>query len=446
MDGAAESPGPPPAPRDRRGIFANAGLWATGNGLVSSQLISYLALALGATERTLGWIFAAPQLAGALRLATPWLLARLGSRRTFCRFTYAASAAVLFVLPACAAPGRLPVWGALAALVLLWSTYHLLEYLATVALWAWIGDLTTPATRGQFIGRRERWLLFGRIGGTLATATFSAAWMRSFVDTPHAWLAFVIPTCAGAVAMGLATLPLGVVADVAPREPVAASAMPTLWAPLRQSAYRRLFYFGLWFSLANGLTQAVQTTIPRNVLKWDLWVLLGLATAMRLGQSLVSPWCGRWADRHGSKRLMIASQTLVTLGLLCYYFASPQRPVWLAVAWVLWIAYAGLNVGLPHVMLQLAPHGNAAPGLALFYAATGVTFAIGSIAGGHLAGELATHPQWYAGWPLVASHYDVLILGGVIVRGISALLLCTLHDDAPPATPSPPAALSLHGK
>jgi len=74
----------------RRMAYRNAGLWGSGNGLISGTLVIYLATELGA-------------------------------------------------------PG----------IGLLWCTYHLLEYLGTVALWAWLADLVPLRIRGRFLGRRE---------------------------------------------------------------------------------------------------------------------------------------------------------------------------------------------------------------------------------------------------------------------------------------------------
>jgi len=68
---------------------------------------------------------------------------------------------------------------------------------------------------------------------------------------------------------------------------------------------------------------------------------------MRIGQWGVSPWIGRLADRLGNRPVMIVSQLLVAAGLLFFALATPQHWAWLIGAWVLWVAYAGLNVCLP---------------------------------------------------------------------------------------------------
>ena len=105
-------------------------------------------------------ILAAPRIAGLLRLAAPRLIRWFGSRKRFCLASYALSLAVLALLPACVATRSMgtPTVG-LIVLVVAWCVYHLLEYLGTVALWAWLGDLVPLRIRGRFLGRRERWML-----------------------------------------------------------------------------------------------------------------------------------------------------------------------------------------------------------------------------------------------------------------------------------------------
>ena len=78
---------------------ANAGLWAIGNGLVSTSLVIYLAADLGATGLAVSFILAAPRFAGLLRLGVPALMARVVARKRLCVASYALSALILCVVP-----------------------------------------------------------------------------------------------------------------------------------------------------------------------------------------------------------------------------------------------------------------------------------------------------------------------------------------------------------
>ena len=82
---------------------ANAALWATGNGLVSTLLVIYLAADLGAKGLAVSLILAAPRFAGLLRLGVPALMARLHARKAVCITAYVISSVVLCGVPAVAA-------------------------------------------------------------------------------------------------------------------------------------------------------------------------------------------------------------------------------------------------------------------------------------------------------------------------------------------------------
>ena len=144
--------------------YCNVGLWAVGNGLTSSTLVIYLALELDAPKigLSIGLILAMRHLVGVLRLATPVLIGRIADRKTFCQGAYLLSGLLLLCLPVLSAPGMLRSAGmSLAALVILWTLHHLIQYLATIALFSWLADIAPLVIRGRFFGFRERWLVAG---------------------------------------------------------------------------------------------------------------------------------------------------------------------------------------------------------------------------------------------------------------------------------------------
>lgn len=138
--------------------YWNIGLWAIGNGLTNTTLVIFLALELDAPKLGLGisLILAMPQLAGLLRLATPLLIGRITDRKTFCLGTFFLSGLLLFCLPLAAAPGTFHSAAiSLAALIILWSLHHLMQYLGTIALFSWLADIAPLRIRGRFFGFRH---------------------------------------------------------------------------------------------------------------------------------------------------------------------------------------------------------------------------------------------------------------------------------------------------
>lgn len=406
----------------------NAAIWALGNGLVTSTLIIYLAIELGATRTGLavGLIRATPQLIGVLRLAAPALVGRLAGRKPFCIGAYLLSGLVLLALPWGAAPGRLASADAsMALLVILWGTYHLLEHLGTVALWSWLADLVPERIRGRFLGRRDRWLLTGQIVGMAASGLFTYAWTQHYRGEPHrAWIGYAISAAVGAGVLMMAVVPLaGVPAIVAGRAPTLRSALLQIIIPLKDRRFLRLVAFGAWLAVANSLSVPAQDIYVRRVLEIHLLAILGLQTFLRGGQWGVSPWLGRLADRLGNRPVMAGSLLIVATGPLFYALATPQQPWWIGGAWVVWIAFAGLNVCLPNLLLKLSPVRNNIPYIAVYYAISGLAFAGGNTLSGALADFWGSRRLMLVPGMAPLDYYHAAFLLGWVARSLGLIVL-----------------------
>ena len=461
-------------------------LWGAGNGLVSTTLIVYLAQGLGASKVGLGisLILAAPRIAGLLRMAAPALIAWFGDRKRFCLVAYAASAIVLAGLPWAALPGWIPRGsGPLAMIVALWCLYHLLEFLATVALYCWLADLVPLRIRGRFLGRRERWMLGGQIPAMLFAGVFSYYFKSCLPVGSQSWLtpsaetlSYLIPAMLGAGFLLMAVVPLAAMPHLsvyrrsrratliarlpsvgatagssnsasrvpgktgrstagqassgthAFARPLATGGLRQLVAPFLDRPFLALMLFGCWFSFSNGLTQVAQNIYPKSVLGLSLFTAMALPTGMRLGQLIVSPWLGRVADRWGNRRLMLATLPLVALGPLFFCAATPGRPWWIVGAWVVWIAYAGINVGQPNLMLKLAPRQSSTAYVAAFHAVTGVMVAGSTIAGGCLIDHFSGHHFRLLPGSWNLDLFQAIFLLGAAARLLGMLFLWPLGD------------------
>lgn len=420
--------------RARRLAYRNAALWALGNGLGSSWLLVWLAMDLGARQIGLGLslIRAAPQLAGLLRLGAPAMIGRLAGRKSFCIGAYLASTAVLAALPVLTVPGWLPSAGStLIVLVGLWCTYHLLEYLGTVALWSWLGDLVPQRVRGRFLGRRERWLLVGQSIGMLASGLFVYLWSKHAPPTAgFRWLGYALPLALGTLLMALSVRPLVHMPAVVTGRIVRAGAdLHAMLAPLADRRMRRLLAFGCWFSFFNGLTLPVQDSYLKQSLGLGLAVPLVLTVALRLGQLSVSPRVGRLADRLGNLPVLAVSVPLVAAGPLGYFMATPAQPWWIVGAWLLWIAYVGINVCLPNLLLKLSPRGGNTPYIATYYAVTGLALAASTICGGLLLDAWRGHSFYLPGLG-VQDYWHTAFLLSWIARSLGLVVLLAVIEPA----------------
>lgn len=417
--------------RDIRWTYANALLWALGNGLVSMTLVVYLAIGLGAGGVAIAWLLAAPRFAGVLRVASPAILSsasRFGlGRKAVCLGAFALSALVLTLVPAA-------MWGVapeitsseqsqrIALLAVAWCVYHLLEYIAGVALWSWIGDLYPWRMRSRLIGRRERWLTIGRAIGIGASIGLAVVW-RSWLPADERWQPLAASATVGAVLMLLACVPLGLMTPLASR-PSARPESPwrTLARAIQERPYRRLLAYSSWLGFANGLSASAQAMYPARILGIGYETLQGCRFGMWAGQSAIAPWAGRAVARVGAKRVMLPAQFIAAAGSLCFFLANPDKPWWIAVAYFCWIFWAPINVGLDTLKLNLADARNNAPYLAVFHAASDFTNAFTVLAGGLLYDTLA------AGDSRALRVYAGLFLAGWIARMLAMPLIGRLVE------------------
>ena len=422
--------------RARRLAYWNGALWAIGNGLASTMLVVYLAMEfdIPGIGLWISLILAAPRLAGLLRLVAPAMIGRLADRKRFCLATFLLSALTLCCLPPIVAPGWLPSTAmSVTALVTLWCIYHLLQYLATVALWSWLADIVRPRIRGRFLGHRQRWMVTGQALGMLAAGLFVWGCRQSYPDVPS-WIAYAITAVVGACFMIAALVPLyAVPRAVQSRIARTGASWAALLAPFSDRRFRRLLLFGCYLALSNGVTQMSQNVYPGWELGLGLFVMLSMKTGMRLGQWTVSPWLGGLADRMGNRPVMVLSLLAVAQGPVFYLLASPERWWWVIGAWVVWIAWAGLNVCLPNLMLKLSPSESNTPYIAAYFAVTGLCVALSTVVGGVLFDLCRHEPILLLGGRFALDYYDYSFLFGWITRSLGVLLLWRLVVEGPVA-------------
>lgn len=402
---------------------ANAALWAIGNGLISTLLVIYLASDLGASGLSLSLILAAPRFAGLLRLGVPALMARLRARKIICIAAYVVSSIILCGVPMVAAlhehiDGQI----AIAMFVISWCLYHVTEYVGTVTLWSWLGDLTPESIRGELLGRREFWLTAGRLAGLITSAGLAIVW-GWVLPGGSRWEPLALSAAVGSMLMIVAVVPL----TFMPSMSSAPSAVPrapwrSIWHALVDPGYRRLLLFFFWFSLANGFTATAQELFPIRVLKIKYEFRQALQGMMRAGQLAIAPWAGRLVDRFGNRPIMIVSQFIVSSGLIFFLVATPERPWLIGGAFLVWSAYAGLNVGLDNIKLKLAPADNNAPFVAIYHATGDLANGIATVIGGCIYDYIAAEKTAATGF------YTQIFLIGMVSRILAVPLLARLIE------------------
>lgn len=422
--------------RSIRAFYLNGACWGLGNGLVSSSLIVYLAGTYGAKGFAVSLILAMPRLIGVLRLGAPILIEVVGDRRKFCVRMFLAAAVVLCLLPFCSAPHRLPnAVVSLSVLVSMWTLYHFLEFLGIVALWSWIGEVVPQAIRGRFIGQRGG-LLNGCQVASMILGGSGTWWWRGrcgeLQQPEMIWLGYAVCVVCGALLMGCAVWPLAKAPATAKgshsSSPDLRQKLQEIFTPFTDRGYRRFLAYGGWFSLANGITGSAAFLYQMRVLDISYSGRLAMDGMSQGIQSLVMPLSGRALDRWGGVPVLVVAQVLVSLGLLFYLIASPVQWWWILGAYVMWIAYAGINTAMPKLMLSFSPSDQYASYAAAWFAWIELVYALSTLAGGLLFDWASKNfsPRSWGGWHF--DHFAAIFLLGLVLRLSAAIWAARIRE------------------
>lgn len=407
--------------------YLASAVWAAGNVLAGGVLVNFLAQELGARGRELAWLGAAPALVGLLQLFTPALIVRFGNAKRLCLSTSLVSYAILAGLPVLAfariSDGHRPL---LLALIGVYCLHQLLEQVATVALFTWLGDLVPRRLLGRYFGRRNfiqmLVVVLTLLGSDQASKYLGTVYPGEKI-LPYAWLTAVGTACYFAAMAALAAVPA-----TAPRGTGRRTTLAEVIAPLKFAPSRRLLAYNCWFSFFNGLTTTPQQMYPKMVLGLAREPVQWMAAAMRLGQAAISPIVGPVSDRRGNVPVLVVSQVAVGAAPLFFLWADSGHPNRLYGAYLLWSFYAGINICLPNLTMLLAPPGGQAPYLAAYRASSSLMLTAGTLVGGYLFEWLRDND---VAVPLGAMQLDPFALAFIfafVTRTAGALLLLRVDE------------------
>jgi MFS family permease len=139
------------------------------------------------------------------------------------------------------------------------------------------------------------------------------------------------------------------------------------------------------------------------------------------------PWIGRVIDRRGNVPVLVVSQLLVAGGLLFFVIATPEYRWWIAGAYAMWIAYAGINVAMPNLVLNLTKREIYASYVAVWFAWTQLVYALSTVAGGLLF-DWASQQAAYSSIFGEIDHFAAIFLLGFVLRLIAAGLAARVSE------------------
>ncbi len=407
----------------------NGGVWGIGNGLVSTTLIRYLSQDLGADGLATGLIIASPNLFGVFRAFAPTMLWLAGSRKLMAIGMLLLSSLLLISLPLLAWPDVLPSKTfSLVVLISLWGLWHFTMFLGVIALYSWVGDLSRGRGQSTFFGARQTWLVGGQVMGMFSAALIVGAISRSMPELTR-WQQHVLPAMLGGFMMLLSVLPLCWMKSI-PLDTAKLSSTFQFFKPLFDPRYQSLVLFWCVAGIANGAAASAVGLYPIVVAKLPASRALSFEATMLLAQMIIAPLLGAWIDRRGSRVAMMVSQVFVSLALGFYLLASKEQNFWIGGAYLFWIAYVGLNVGLYQAMVSLSPSGNNPLYISTFLALGGLCNGISSSVFGLIFDLLprTAEPLLVIG-SVGLDRFQLFIVVGIVCRLLTTGLLWRLPKD-----------------
>ena len=168
------------------------------------------------------------------------------------------------------------------------------------------------------------------------------------------------------------------------------------------------------YSLFFGLPSYLQDTLHFDVRMSGLLMLFLSGFSM-----LISPVAGKWIDRSGFKKPLIAGTTLMLVGafLLAAIFASASVPIMACILIIVGISYGLNNVSLQAAMLEATPPGMIGTTSGLFQASRYMGSILSSVALGLVFGKEIT-----------AVHFQILIFILIVVSAASCFLNVKLRN------------------
>ncbi len=434
----------------RDAFCRNAFLWGVGNSFVNSTFVIYFLTALvpnanvsTALGTAIAWTVAAPRLIGLLRLLTPAAIGWFGGRKRLC-----VSCALLAPTLLLALPFGAPFFERLATssndglnvafflIGAIWAAHHLTEYVATTALWSWMGDVVTPASRLRFFARRERRLLLGKIVGVSGVGFFTYLQRSSLFSSElfeaDAWR-IALPLL-GVLFLIASAFPLLRAPEICIERSANINVFKTLrqtLAPFRSFPFLTLVLFGVALQAILGFTQTPQYYFRTSAFQLSLFASLTTTALINVGQWSTAGYAARFVARRRVPTVCFSALSVVALGFLAYAFAPTSAWILAFVAASFWIAWIVVNITLNNEITKRSAPDKRSTFVAFYFAATALAFGLSSILGGWCFDCVRAFANERQNPDLVIVYCRCVFFGGAafLVFAPTALLLFRNDDN-----------------
>jgi MFS family permease len=353
---------------------------------VGEHYLPAFALALGMGEVVSGLVASVPLLAGAiLQLISPYGVRRLGSYRRWVATCAAVQAGSFIPLVAAASFGQIPI----VLLFLIAGTYWGAGMSAGPAWSTWATSIVPPRLRSRFFACRTRisqaGVLVGFVGGGFALQYGSSH--------GHLLAAFALIFAAAGIARFISSRLLTMQSEpLPPGDEMQIVGRREIVARLRTHDEGRLLVY-LWMIYATAqIAGPFFTPFILGQLRYDYATYMLILATSIITKTLSMPLWGRFAQRRGSRQLMIAGGLLMIPLPLLWLF-STSVPYLLCVQVVAGLAWAGFELSIILMSFDCIPASHRTSMLTVYNLGYAIFSVCGALVGGlllKLGGETYT--------------------------------------------------------
>ncbi len=412
-------------PAARRAIVFAGCLAAAYTQLTTSPSTIEFARTMGANEFHIGILGALPT----LMLFGQFLAAVLVNHLTYRRWVWFAAAMFhrLLLIPIALGPWIFPeisakfwVWALLGATAVNQALLHF-----SSPLWlSWMGDYLPHDGLSRYWGIRQNWMQWTSAGSlAFAAVLLSYGRLTSQAD-------FTIQILLGSV-LGVADLLFFFWVE----EPPVTRAKSPRWRdvfaePFRRKEFRRYIGFSCFWHFAAMAGAPFISLYLLHDIGMSLFQVLMLWSCSWVGGALCSHHMGHWADRFGSRPVLILCISGKSVNMIALLLVPAQPNLAFAILVPVFMLDQMLNSGIlianNGFMIKNSPSENRTMYIAACQALAGLVGGVTSILGGALLAGMAD-VQWTVlgkTW----GHFHVMFAASVVLRWISVLLVHRLRE------------------
>lgn len=409
----------------KRAIIIAGCLAAAYTQLTTSPATIRYARSIGANELHIGILSALPTLMLFMQFVSGVVVNHLRYRRRL--WFWSALCHRLLLLPTALGPWLMPEMSREFWVVTLLATTALNQALLHFSspLWlSWMGDYLPHQGLSHYWGSRQFWMQI-TAAASLAAAAFLVLRSNLSIEVGYAVL-----TCLGTIC-GVFDLLLFHRIDEPPVTRVEQPKLrQVLGAPFRNKDFRRYIRFMCYWNFAAMAGAPFISLYLMEDVGMDLFRVLLLWTISWVGGAMFSRTLGRWADRYGTRPVLVicvASKSANMLALLL----TPHNPdiaFWVLAPFFMLDAAqnAGILIANNGFMIKYSPSENRTMYIAATQALAGIVGGVTSIAAGWIMTRMSGQTWTMGTWELGPFH--LMFASSILLRWVALLLVQSVRE------------------